>query len=217
MAIFKEILITTIDQNSILGPVSKLQYLLAIEKGSSHKLISGFSLSEANYKNAWDTRWTRYDKTKDLAIVQIGKLYNLKNRKNSPTKAIFDIIHTCNESLRILDNFKLTQNVFVDHMNIYTLTQKLNDSLKEQWELILARNKMPSLGCFLKFLEAGAKSLFALENPNEADERNGIYLTDSTNRPKFYKTQENTKCGLCPVSHGTHNCKKLLNMSLDSI
>lgn len=215
---FKEIFISTIDKNSELGNVSKLQYLLASVKGPAHKLISGFPLSEVHYKNAWDTLCTRYDKTRDLAMAQISKLYNLKNMKNcsSSAKAIFDIIDTCNESLRILDSLKLTKNTLVENMIIYAIIQKLNDNLKERWELSLTHNDMPSLAEFLNFLEAQAKSLLALENPTKTDARNQSYSKYSSDRLKFPKSEESNKCGVCPESHATHTCRKLMSMPVDS-
>lgn len=215
---FKEIFISTIDQNSELGAVSKLQYLLASVKGSAHKLISGFPLSAPNYKNAWDTLCTRYDKTRDLAIAQISKLHSFKNMKNCPSssKAIFDIIDTCNESLRILASLNLTQNTLVDNMIIYTIVQKLNDNLKERWELSLTHNNMPSLEEFLKFLETQAKSLQALENPSKNDIKNMSYAKDYSDRPKVPRNLGNLKCSVCFEAHATHTCRKLMNMSIDN-
>lgn len=79
-------------------------------------------------------------------------------------------------------------------MIIYTLTQKLNDRLKEQWKITVTHNEMHILEDFLKFLETPTKSLLALTNPNKTDERNVTYSKSSTDRPKFYKNQEGSKC-----------------------
>lgn len=40
-------------------------------------------------------------------MSQIGKLYNFKNVKNYTSRAIFDILDTCNISLRIFRFFEM--------------------------------------------------------------------------------------------------------------
>nr|XP_042908418.1 uncharacterized protein LOC122271410 [Parasteatoda tepidariorum] len=125
---FKELFLSSIDKNPELTELQKFQYLFASLKGTAHKLISGFSLTDENYKHAWQTLVARYDNKRELAFAQISKLFNLKAIKSNSAASIFEILDTCNEVIRILSTLKLEVNPMVDVILIYFILGKLDDA-----------------------------------------------------------------------------------------
>ncbi|UYV63976.1 hypothetical protein LAZ67_2006231, partial [Cordylochernes scorpioides] len=112
---FKEVFGIAIDQNPGLNDLQKLQYSGSPVKGEAARLIRGFPISSESYKQAWDTLVSRYDNQRELANAQLNKIFKIKQMKNPSTKALRELLDTCNESVRNLGSLGLQRNEFSRH------------------------------------------------------------------------------------------------------
>ncbi|GFT14171.1 DUF1758 domain-containing protein [Trichonephila clavipes] len=69
------------------------------------------------------------------------------------------MIDVCNEVLRNFKTLGLECNQLVELLLVFSLQDKLEDSIKVKWELTLEDKNFPSLNKFLSFLEKQARSL----------------------------------------------------------
>lgn len=67
-SLLKKFLSAPLTKIPIWGTILNYSILVSVN-GHSLKLISGFPLSETNFKNSWDTLCTRYDKKRDLTMA----------------------------------------------------------------------------------------------------------------------------------------------------
>ncbi|GFV43260.1 uncharacterized protein TNCV_2381421, partial [Trichonephila clavipes] len=122
------------------------------------RLIKGFAITHENYKQAWETLLNRYDNQRELAFSQCKRFFSLRNVKPT-SESIWAMIDVCNEVLRNFKTLGLECNQLVELLLVFSLQDKLEDSIKVKWELTLEDKNFPSLNKFLSFLEKQARSL----------------------------------------------------------
>ncbi|GFX47443.1 DUF1758 domain-containing protein [Trichonephila clavipes] len=155
---FKSIFSSSIDSNESLTDIQKLQYLQNAVTSDASRLIKGFAITHENYKQAWETLLNRYDNQRELAFSQCKRFFSLRNVKPT-SESIWAMIDVCNEVLRNFKTLGLECNQLVELLLVFSLQDKLEDSIKVKWELTLEDKNFPSLNKFLSFLEKQARSL----------------------------------------------------------
>ncbi|UYV63877.1 hypothetical protein LAZ67_2005876 [Cordylochernes scorpioides] len=156
---FKDLFLVTIDKNTTLSDIQKLQYLHSSLKGDAARIIKGFPITENNYTQAWKTLVERYDNKRKIIFSQLDKIFKIKLYKISTSKAIYELLDICNESLRNLETIGLERNEMVDIMLIHFLQKKLDTPIRQQWELSYDNQELPSYQRFISFLAKQAQSL----------------------------------------------------------
>ncbi|UYV84527.1 hypothetical protein LAZ67_X002476 [Cordylochernes scorpioides] len=107
---FKDLFLVTIDKNTTLSDIQKLQYLHSSLKGDAARIIKGFPITENNYNQAWKTLIERYDNKREIIFSQLDKIFKIKLYKISASKAMYELLDICNESLRNLETIGLERN-----------------------------------------------------------------------------------------------------------
>lgn len=209
---FKSIFLSSIDSNESLTDIQKLQYLQNSVTSDASRLIRGFAITKENYKNAWETLLNRYDNKRELAFSQCKKIFNLRTVK-STSESIRTMIDICNEVLRNLKTLGLEINQLVELLLVFTLQDKLEDSLKVKWELTLEDTNFPSLNNFLYFLEKQSRSLQSIKITYHTEKSSKI--SHKTYSLKATVRSGGESCKLCCFPHLLHKCDKFLNMSVD--
>lgn len=98
-----------IDNNDCLSQIDKFSYLKSLLGGSAANAISGFTLSEENYKSALTLLKDRYGR-KDLVIsTHMNKLLNLNAVKySSNIRALRELFDNCEIQIRNLNSLGVT-------------------------------------------------------------------------------------------------------------
>jgi len=73
---FQDLFIATVDNNSSITPAQKLQYLKSCLKGDPANLIQSFTVTDQNYREAWDLLTDRYDNKRELVNAILRRLHN---------------------------------------------------------------------------------------------------------------------------------------------
>ncbi|UYV84304.1 hypothetical protein LAZ67_X001786, partial [Cordylochernes scorpioides] len=207
---FKDLFLVTIDKNTTLSDIQKLQYLHSSLKGDAARIIKGFPITENNYKQAWKTLVERYDNKREIIFSQLDKIFKIKLYKISTSKAIYELLDICNESLRNLETIGLERNDMVDVMLIHFLQKKLDTPIRQQWELSYDNQEMPSYQRFISFLEKQAQSLMNTMKDTTSKE-------NLNKRVNTYSINVGFKnCLLCKLKHKLNQCNEFRQMSIQN-
>lgn len=221
---FKELFESTIVQNEQLSEIEKLQYLHSAVRGNASKLIRGFALREENLKNCWEILCERYENKRQLAICQINKIFNTKIVKANNSKTLLELIDTCNEAVRNLQTLGLESNSLSDLMIINCMISKLDEPLKQRWELMQENDKIPNLDLFKKFIEREARSMSENKTTKLDTKFRPAYKVLDNNVGKKHLTNSalvkksnndvvsNNVCIICSQTHALYKCLKFNSM-----
>ncbi|GFW67872.1 DUF1758 domain-containing protein [Trichonephila clavipes] len=178
------------------------------------RLIKGFvcAITHENYKQAWETLLNRYDNQRELAFSQCKRFFSLKNVKPT-SESIWAMIDVCNEVLRKFKTLGLECNQLVELLLVFSLQDKLEDSIKVKWELTLEDKNFPSLNKFLSFLEKQARSLQDIKIIPLNEKSNKV-----SHKPYSLKTtvESDDSCKLCFSSHSLYKYEKFLKMNINN-
>ncbi|GFX42353.1 DUF1758 domain-containing protein [Trichonephila clavipes] len=96
---------------------------------------------------------------------------------------------------------------------VFSLQDKLEDSIKVKWELTLEDKNFPSLNKFLSFIEKQARSLQGIKITPLNEKSNKV-----SHKPYSLKTtvESDDSCKLCFSSHSLHRCEKFLKMNINN-
>ncbi|GFX95741.1 DUF1758 domain-containing protein [Trichonephila clavipes] len=192
--------------------IQKLQYLQNAVTSDASRLIKGFAITHENYKQAWETLLNRYDNQRELAFSQCKRFFSLRNVKPT-SESIWAMINVCNEVLRNFKTLGLECNQLVELLLVFSLQDKLEDSIKVKWELTLEDKIFPSLNKFLSFLEKQARSLQGIKITPLNEKSNKV-----SHKPYSLKTtvESDDSCKLCFSSHSLHRCEKFLKININN-
>ncbi|UYV79842.1 hypothetical protein LAZ67_18000896, partial [Cordylochernes scorpioides] len=207
---FKDLFLVTIDKNTNLSDIQKLQYLHSSLKGDAARIIKGFPITKNNYNQAWKTLIERYDNKREIIFSQLDKIFKIKLYKISTSKAMYELLDICNESLRNLETIGLERNEMVDVMLIHFLQKKLDTPIRQQWELSYGNQELPSYQRFISFLEKQAQSLINTMKDTTSKE----YLNKRVNTYKINVSIKN--CLLCKLKHKLNQCNEFRQMSIQN-
>ncbi|UYV81292.1 hypothetical protein LAZ67_20000677 [Cordylochernes scorpioides] len=207
---FKDLFLVTIDKNTTLSDIQKLQYLHSSLKGDAARIIKGFPITENNYTQAWKTLVERYDNKREIIFSQLDKIFKIKLYKISTSKAIYELLDICNESLRNLETIGLERNEMVDIMLIHFLQKKLDTPIRQQWELSYDNQELPSYQRFISFLAKQAQSLMNTMKDTTSKE-------NLNKRVNTYNINVGFKnCLLCKLRHKLNQCNEFRQMSIQN-
>ncbi|XP_054713437.1 uncharacterized protein LOC129222899 [Uloborus diversus] len=224
---FREIFKSAILDNSQLTDLEKLQYLQTAVRGSAAKLIRGFSLQGENLKNCWDILCQRFENKRILALAQINNLFLSKITKVDNSKGLLELLDRCNEAVRNLKTLGLESNALSDLMIIRFMLSKLDELVRQRWELTLDNHSIPSLESFKSFMEKEARSLenkresrndSSISNRKPMDNReNKMGNSNRFRKPVVNSTivEKGNICVVCKQNHKLFKCPKFNNMPLE--
>lgn len=72
---------------------------------------------------------------------------------------MFELFDKCNEATGSLEKTFLVSDALSDFMLINFMFKKVDQPLKQRWELMFENDKIPDLDSFLKFIEREARSV----------------------------------------------------------
>lgn len=217
---FKELFNASVLQNKQLTEVEKLQYLQSSVRGNASKLIRGFAIQEQNLKNCWEILCQRYENKRQLALCQINKIFSVRISKANNSKMLLDLLDTCNEAIRNLKTLGMESNSLSDLMVINFMVSKLEEPIKQRWELSLESDIVPDLNTFRAFIEREARSLNEVKYSKPDNKFNvGKKPVDSNivKKPIINNAVvlKGNSCLSCNQSHQLFRCPKFNGMTIE--
>lgn len=209
---FHDLFVASVDENKSLSGAQKLQYLKASLKGDARNLINSFSLSNVNYKEAWELLCERYDNKKIIIMSHIHSLLHVQC-VGDERHGLRRLLDTWLEKLRALKALGEDTDSW-DSILVCLVSEKLDPETRKQWELETPTRDMPSFGQLQQFLSRRCMALEAIptysavrtiqryQQPEEVE----AYLTHS---------DSDSECQCCSNGkHAIYNCYKFKKMNV---
>ena len=197
----------TVDKNSSITDVQKLQYLKSSLKGDPAKLLANLPITNGNYSIAKQM-------LKDMKIegchVHIEAIVEF-----SPVKK------ECPEQLRkLLTNFM--ENIMAlqalghdtdssDYFWIYTIAKKFDSETRKQWELYSPGDEFQTVTDLKTFLEEHIRALEASKRTKLSDR---TIDDDQIHNANVYHSGNSSSCPCCEQDHPIYQCSKFKQFSV---
>lgn len=230
---FRDSFISLIDSNNSIDDINKLRYLQSALQGSPALLVlENLEICSENYKQAWQTLCSRYEKPRLLVNKHLESLFNLEPIPKESCTCIRRLIDITNTNLRALKTLKQPVEQW-DRIIVFLLESKLDTSTSKDWEQYRGSNlgDFPTLSELIKFLENKSDYLASLEESQQTIKdslkQKSINLNTNTSinknqtKQNYTKTKINFKpkekqCAMCNQNHNLFMCESFRNASIET-
>ncbi|XP_063994473.1 uncharacterized protein LOC135172025 [Diachasmimorpha longicaudata] len=200
----------TINQNSDLSKVQKLQYFRSLLTGRAAKAIESLSNTEENYDTALEIIKNKFDCTRKIVRRHWELLQEYPALSRETPEALGHLVDTFYQHTRALSNLKQPVDQW-DLPLIYLIQSKITPETIYQWELRIKDSNLPKYTNLLEFLEnrSHCSSVTTLAPRGERSNRNRgrrqAFVTSSTSTP--------VSCIMCKENHTIMRCPKFKKLS----
>lgn len=230
---FRDSFISLIDNNTNIDDINKLRYLQSALQGSPALLVlENLEICSENYKQAWQSLCSRYEKPRLLVNKHLESLFNLEPITKESCTGIRRLIDNTNTNLRALQTLKQPIGQW-DRIIVFLLESKLDTSTSKDWEQYRGSNlgDFPTLAEFMKFLENKSDYLASLEESEhtkkDTHKQKSITFNTNTsinkNQPKnnYTKTKnifkpKEKQCAMCNQDHNLYMCELFRSASIET-
>ncbi|XP_055542986.1 uncharacterized protein LOC129728564 [Wyeomyia smithii] len=217
---FKDLFESTIHKRDDLMDSVKMQYLFSYLDGEAKRMVYSFPISDANYREAWETLVAHYDKNKYTVFALIREFVDQPAAGNANgLKKILAVSDDVIRQLKALGNEYETRDPWLIHL----LLEKVDRGTRSLWAQKIIDVENPSFTDFLDFLQ---KRCDALETCLAFGKK-----TYDTVKKEYPKTSGNERklqtfhaaatavpqtCGKCSKDHPVYQCESFKAMDLSA-
>lgn len=204
---FRDLFRSLIHNDDRLTKIEKHHYLKTSLSGEAEQLLRNYSLTEANYDDAWKKLNERYDNKRMIVNNILTRFLTQKTLTTESAKGIKDLIDTSSQCLTSLTNLKICAwNAIVVHI----LVSKLDIETRKLWEQSLEDStSIPTYEDLQSFLE---KQFRAMEM--YAPKGKTIPQTPKVTNIKSFATKIDNICTYCTQNHYICHCKEFASRSI---
>ncbi|CAK9829583.1 hypothetical protein ANTRET_LOCUS6894 [Anthophora retusa] len=149
---FKDSFSTMIHSHPGLSDIQKLHYLRLSLSGKAESAIESFTISEDNYKAAWDQLIETYDNTRALVLQHAALLRDTPTMTDDSAESIRDMINHMQSQIRSLQALgRSWENIANDLLSSIAIS-KMSPGTKRDWEQTLADTTMPKIADIFRHL-----------------------------------------------------------------
>lgn len=213
---FYDLFSSLVHNNKSLSPVQKLQYLKSNLVGEPEVLLRNYSITNANYEEAWNELEKRYNNKRYNTNEILRKLFTQKSIQIVTASSIKQLVDTTSTCLKALKNMEVNINAWDLIINYFVLSKLDSESVKE-WEqhLSMNSNDTPTWPELRDFLSARFRSLEMIDGHKPR-----VIQAKPVAKPKAFHSniikdekKHEVKCALCNEGHYVYHCKKFSDMS----
>lgn len=152
-----------VKNNKNYTDAQRLQILKTTVGGEAEGLIQHLTISDANFKDAWDRLLERFDDNRTIIYQGVAKLMTQPSTKDDG-KSLKGLLDTTQQVLLTLKNMGRPVDQWDDWI-IVVITQKLHEECRKDWEKeIRAIDELPTWEMLRKFLQDHYKMLESMDN-----------------------------------------------------
>ncbi|XP_058840578.1 uncharacterized protein LOC131696067 [Topomyia yanbarensis] len=216
---FKDLFVSTIHSRTDLNDSLKMQYLLSYLDGEAKKMVSSFPISDANYKEAWETLEAHYNKKKYTVFGLVREF--IDQPSTSTALGLKKLVATSDDVIRQL---KALGNEFEsrDPWLIHLLLEKVDKETRSLWAQKIIDVDNPTFTDFLEFLQ---KRCDALETCTAFTKRTSQGDVVKKEYPKahggekvqsFLTNASLPTCAKCSKDHPIYHCDRFKEMDVSA-
>lgn len=176
---FHDTFVALIDSSVELSNIQKFHYLRASLKGDALKLIDSYSMSDANYRVAWDGLVARFSNNYLLKKRHMNALFEYPKIKKESAAALHNLIDCFERNTKILDQLGEKTNGW-GAMLVHLMVSKLDEITQKRWEESVTPERDPSFSSLLQFLKKQTRVLDAVSVDQHIFVFNGFQVSSSS-------------------------------------
>lgn len=202
---FSDLFQAAVGKNDKLSEAQKLQYLKGALRGDAQKIVQSLSITDSNFKIAWNLLSERYFHKRDILSSLIRKFLNIPPLTCESHPQILKLVDSSKEYVRLIESLDVKLENAADIILMFIIQFKLDPVTRGWWERSVTGDKIPSLQELLQFLTNHARSLIN----NSQDFKKNTYKRVSLVASGFQP-----RCAYCKGNHLLNKCEAFLNMSV---
>ncbi|XP_062538048.1 uncharacterized protein LOC134206364 [Armigeres subalbatus] len=220
-ASFKDLYESCIHSRNIKDSV-KLQYLLSHLDGEAKKLVSAFTVTDANYVEVWDRLNEFYDKKKYTVAALIKEFFDQPPITTPSLVGLRKLVSTSDEVVRQLKALG-EEYESRDPWLIHLLLEKLDRETRSLWAQKLVEEDFPSFNDFVTFLERRCDAMetcasFSRKGGETTIKKDLDRKADQNMRPnkviQSFHAITQLSCPQCAEAHTIYQCASFKGMSV---
>ncbi|KOC69641.1 hypothetical protein WH47_10752 [Habropoda laboriosa] len=149
---FKDAFSTMIHAHSGLSDIQKLHYLRLSLSSKAESAIESFTISEDNYKAAWDQLIETYDNTRALVLQHAALLRNTPTMTDDTAESIRDMINHMQSQIRSLEALGRSWENIANDLLASIAISKMSPGTKREWEQTLSDTTVPKIADIFRHL-----------------------------------------------------------------
>ncbi|XP_063989696.1 uncharacterized protein LOC135168980 [Diachasmimorpha longicaudata] len=207
---FWDIYDCTINQNSDLSKVQKLQYFRSLLTGRAAKAIESLSNTEENYDTALEIIKKKFDNTRKIVRRHWELLQEYPRLIRDTPEALGHLVDTFYQHTRALSNLKQPVEQW-DLPLIHLIQSKISPETVYLWELKIKDSNLPKYTSLLEFLEnrshcsSVSTSSARVEKSSYSRGRRQAFVTSSVPTA--------VSCVVCKENHTIMKCPKFKTLT----
>ncbi|XP_058448917.1 uncharacterized protein LOC131428875 [Malaya genurostris] len=209
-----------IDSSPDLSGIQKFHYLRASLKGDALKLVDSYTMSEVNYRVAWNGLVARFSNGYLLKKRHLNAMFEFPKMRKESSVGIHDVIDCFERNTKILDQLGEKTGGW-GAMLTHLLVSKLDDGTQKRWEESASNENEPSFAMLVDFLKKQSRVLDAVSvDQRMASANSQTSSTVSKFRPSKVSVNSATgsktpNCVSCGEQHSIAQCPKFNKLLLD--
>lgn len=153
---FSDIFTTLISNNPDLSNVQKLCYLKTVLKGSAANVIESLSVTNDNFKVAWDLLLERYGNQQLIVDTLLRTLMQQAPIEKESANNLRSLLETTLRTVQSLENMNQPVKTW-NSILVYTIASKLDPVTRKAWELDRSYNSLSTYSDMIAFLKIDVK------------------------------------------------------------
>ncbi|XP_052754163.1 uncharacterized protein LOC113510317 [Galleria mellonella] len=211
---YRDLYISLIHNNNSLSKIEKHHYLKSSLTGEAAELLKNFTLTEANYLDAWKKLEERYDNKRIIVNNILNRLLSQKKLAGESTKSLKELLDTTSQCLDSLKNLNICISNW-DAILVYVIVGKLDSESHKLWEQSLGNStEIPTYTDLASFLENRFRTLEMISSTQVKELSKKIYTPQKFTSVKTYVTEVNSTCTYCSQNHYICHCKKFATLTV---
>ncbi|XP_045450124.1 uncharacterized protein LOC123658876 [Melitaea cinxia] len=210
---FRDLYLSLIHNDNNLSNIEKHHYLKSSLTGEAEQLLQNFSLSDANYQDAWQKLVDRFDNQRVIVNNILNRLLNQKKMTTESTQGIKDLLDTTTQCLDSLKNIRIDVSNW-DAIIVHITVKKLDTESHKLWEQSLENSTdIPTFHQLTLFLEKRFRSMEMIYTTQPKDYVRKPMPQKVTNVKSFVTEMKNA-CTYCSQNHYICHCKDFANLKV---
>ncbi|XP_049877906.1 uncharacterized protein LOC126375107 [Pectinophora gossypiella] len=217
---FRDLYVSLIHNDSTLSKIEKHHYLKASLSGEAELLLRNYSLTEANYDDAWKKLGDRYNNKRVIVNNILNRLLNQKKLTSESPKGIKDLLDTTSQCLDSLKNLKIDTSSW-DAIVVHIVVSKLDIESHRLWEQSLEQSTdIPEFDELTSYLEKRFRAMEMInitqtKEPQRKDFTKPAHLSQKVTTVKSFATELDTACTYCSKNHYVCHCQDFASLTVN--
>ncbi|XP_038122496.1 uncharacterized protein LOC119771145 [Culex quinquefasciatus] len=215
---FKDLYVSTIHNRDDLTDTLKMQYLYSYLDVEPKRQVARFSISEANYKLAWEALTDYYDKKRFTVFSLVREFMDQPSIASATPESLNKLVTSSDEIVQQLDTLG-EEFQTRDPWLIHLVLEKLDKDTRAGWSQKVIEKENPKFDELLSFLKKRCEVLetcsafskkVVLDGKKEATKQ----VISDKKLKALHTTATNQKCAKCSKEHNMYQCEEFRRLSV---